>query len=155
MAEDMDSPVAVTRAESYVIGITSSIEAGLEANLLHGPGESPDMRGEGRGVTSEMAFSMGEDTTEFDPELRLVLLPKLLARTFFTLGVRCMVIVFGAGCSSTGFGAAGVTALAAVTVYPGMSVWMRRLALSGLELALGVFREAWRREVVSSARGSG
>lgn len=138
-----------------MMGITSSMEVGLEASFLHGPGESPDMRGEGRGVTSEMAFSMGEETTEFGAELRLVLLPKLLAKTFFTLGVRGMVIVFGAGCSSMGFGAAGVTALAAVTVYPGISVWMRRLALRGVELAPEVFGEAWRRDAVSSARGLG
>jgi hypothetical protein len=121
MAEDIDSPVAVTSAESCVMGIASSIEAGLDTNFLHGPGESPDMRGDGRGVISEMACSMGDDTTEFGAEPRFVLLPKLLAKTFLTLGVRGIGIVLEGGCSSIGFGI-GVTALAAVTVYPGTSV---------------------------------
>lgn len=125
IAEDIDSPAAVTSAESCMMGITSSIEAGLEVSFLHGPGESPNIRGDGRGVTSEIAFSMGDDTTEFGAEPRLVLLPKPPAKIFFTLGVRGMGMVFGAGWSSTRFGT-GVTALAAVTVYPGMSVWIRR-----------------------------
>lgn len=98
MAEDMDSPVAVTRAESCVAGIASSIGAGLDTSFLHGPGESPDISGDGRGVTSDIAFSMGDDTTEFGAELRLVVLPKLPklpARTFFTLGVRGIAMVLG------------------------------------------------------------
>lgn len=137
------------------MGITSSIEAGLDVSFLHGPGESPDMRGDGRGVTSEIAFSMGDDTTEFGAEPpRFVLLPKLpklLAKIFLTLGVLGMAMVFGDGCSSAECGT-GVTALAAVTVYPGMSVWILRLALSGLEAVLGVLGEACRWTEVSSPR---
>jgi hypothetical protein len=131
IADDIDSPLAVTSAES-VIGSVASIEAGLDASLLHGPGESPDMRGDGRGVTSDIAFSIGEDTTEFGAELRLVLLPKAPAKAFLILGVRGTQMVFGAGCNSTGLGT-GVIALAAVTVYPGMSVRIRKLGLRGLE----------------------
>ena len=132
MAEDIDSPVAVTSAESVVAGKTSSIEAGLDTNFLHGPGESPDMRGDGRGVISEMACNMGDDTTEFGAEARFELLPKLLPKIFLTLGVRGIGIVFDGGCRSIGFGM-GVIALAAVTVYPGTSVRIRRLGLKGLE----------------------
>jgi hypothetical protein len=142
MAEEIDSPVAVTSAESCMTGTTSSIEAGLDTSFLQGPGESPDMSGDGRGVTSDIALSIGDETTEFGAEPRLVVLPKLPklpAKTFFTLGVRGMGIELGAGCSSIGFGT-GVMALAAVTVYPGTSVWIRRLGLRGLAGDLGDVR---------------
>ncbi len=87
MAEDMDSPFAVTRAESAAIGIITSREVGLETNFFHGPGESPDKRGEGRGVTSAIAFSIGEDKAELGADPKFELLPMLPAKTFFILGV--------------------------------------------------------------------
>lgn len=93
----MDSPFAVTRTESAVIGIMSSREVGRGGSLFQGPGESPDMRGEGSGVTSAIAFSRGEDKAEFGAEPTLELLPTLLAKTFFMLGVRSrggLVIIF-------------------------------------------------------------
>lgn len=113
IAEDIDSPLAVTKAESFLIGIASMV--GLVASIFHGPGESPDMRGDGRGVTSEIAFSIGDERAELGAEPRLVLLPKPPARAFLILGVRGMPMVLGAGRNSAAMGA-GVTALAAVTV---------------------------------------
>jgi hypothetical protein len=92
-ADDIDSPFVVTRAESAVIGSMSSCEVGREPSFLHGPGESPNMRGEGRGVTSAIAFNIGDDKAEFGADERLELLPTLLARTFFILGVRAKGIL--------------------------------------------------------------
>jgi hypothetical protein len=82
----MDSPFAVTSAESAVIGILSSLELGREVSRFQGPGESPDMRGEGRGVTSAIALNIGDESAEFGADPRLELLPKLVAKTFFILG---------------------------------------------------------------------
>src|SRR4051812_24866070 len=83
MAEDIDSPLEVTRTESaVVIGTERSRDVGLETSFFQGPGESPDMRGEGRGVTSAIALSAGEDKAE------LGALPTLLLNTFLMLGVR-------------------------------------------------------------------
>lgn len=88
MAEEMDSPFAVTSAASAAI--IMSREAGLEfdINFFQGPGESPDNSGDGRGVTSAIAFSMGDERAELGAEPIFELLPMLVARTFFTLGVR-------------------------------------------------------------------
>lgn len=100
MADDMDSPLAVTNADSeLIVGTMSSREVGLEVSFLQGPGESPDMRGEGRGVTSAIAFSMGEDNAELGADPIPELLPTLLAKTFFTLGVLAsgMLGRFGGG----------------------------------------------------------
>jgi hypothetical protein len=49
------------------------------------------MRGEGRGVTSAIAFSIGEDNAELGAD---VMLPILLLRMFLMLGVRAMPIGF-------------------------------------------------------------
>lgn len=100
MAEDMDSPLAVTNADSeLIVGTMSSREAGLEESFFQGPGESPDMRGEGRGVTSAIALSIGEDSAELGVDPIAELLPTLLAKTFFILGVlaRGMLGCFGGG----------------------------------------------------------
>ena len=84
----MDSPFAVMSAESAVMGIGASRDVGRETSFFHGPGESLDMRGEGRGVTSAIAFSIGEDMAEPGRDPAAELLPTLLAKTFFMLGVR-------------------------------------------------------------------
>src|SRR6185437_12810263 len=83
----MDSPLAVTNADSALIGIMSSRELGRDANFFQGPGESPDIRGEGRGVTSAIALSIGEESAELGADPIAELLPTLLANTFLTLGV--------------------------------------------------------------------
>lgn len=60
-------------------------------SFFHGPGESEDNNGEGRGVTSDNALNMGEETTE------LVAEPKLCGtKVFLLLGVRSigMLLVF-------------------------------------------------------------
>jgi hypothetical protein len=46
------------------------------------------MRGEGSGVTSAIAFNIGEERAELGADPKPELLPKLLAKTFFILGVR-------------------------------------------------------------------
>jgi len=68
MAEDMDSPLVVTNVESGARGIAYSRDEGRDASFFHGPGESPDMSGEGRGVTSVIALSNGDDSAEFGAE---------------------------------------------------------------------------------------
>ena len=88
MADDMDSPFAVTSAESEVGGIISSREVGRDASFFQGPGESPVISGEGNGVTSAIAFNMGDDKAEFGAEPKFELLPTLLEKMFFILGVR-------------------------------------------------------------------
>lgn len=88
MAADIDSPLAVTSAESAVMGIMLSRDVVRVTSVFHGPGESPDMRGDGSGVTSAIAFSIGEDIAEPGRDPALELLPTLLARTFFMLRVR-------------------------------------------------------------------
>lgn len=45
------------------------------------------MSGDGNGVTSAIAPSIGEDKAEFGAEPYVELLPTLLAKTFLTLGV--------------------------------------------------------------------
>jgi hypothetical protein len=95
MAEEMDSPFAVTRAESEVMGIMRSREDGRETSFLQGPGESPDISGEGNGVTSAIAFNIGEDKAELGAEPKFELLPTLLANMFFILGVRAKDILVG------------------------------------------------------------
>ena len=132
----MDSPLAVTSAESAVIGIMSSREVGREVSFFQGPGESPVISGDGSGVTSAMAFSIGEDRAEFGAEPKFELLPTLLAKTFFILGVRGkekVVDFVGILLDSLELRAV-VFALASVTVYPGIiSVCIRNPALSGLD----------------------
>jgi hypothetical protein len=122
MADDMDSPFAVTRAESEVGGIMSSRDVGRDANFFQGPGESPVISGEGNGVTSAIAFNMGEDKAEFGAEPKLELLPTLLERIFFILGVRARE-KFGDFCGAFEDSLelfAVVFALASVMVYPGI-----------------------------------
>jgi hypothetical protein len=87
IAEDIDSPLAVTNADSALMGIMSSREFGREASFFQGPGESPDINGEGRGVTSAIALSIGEDSAELGADPIAEVLPTLLARTFLMLGV--------------------------------------------------------------------
>jgi hypothetical protein len=115
----MDSPFAVTRAESEDIGIMRSREVGRDMSFFHGPGESPDISGEGSGVTSAIAFNIGEDKAELGAEPMFELLPTLLARTFFILGVRPKDILVGILVDSLELRAV-VFVLAAVTVYPGI-----------------------------------
>lgn len=64
-------------------------------SFFQGPGESPVISGEGRGVTSAIALNMGEDKAEFGAELKFELLPILLAKTFLTLGVLANVVLDG------------------------------------------------------------
>jgi hypothetical protein len=132
----MDSPFAVTRAESEVGGIMSSREEGRDVSFFQGPGESPVISGEGSGVTSAIAFSIGEDRAEFGAEPKFELLPTLLAKTFFILGVRAKEKLddFAGILVDSLELLAVVFALASVTVYPGIiSVCIRNPALSGLE----------------------
>lgn len=84
----MVSPFAAMSAESAVTGSMISLEAGREPSRFQGPGESPDSRGEGRGVTSAIAFNIGEDRAELGAEPKPELLPMLLARIFLILEVR-------------------------------------------------------------------
>ena len=70
------------------MGTISSLEVGRDASLFHGPGESPVMRGEGSGVMSAIAFNIGEEKAELGADPNPELLPKLLAKMFFILGVR-------------------------------------------------------------------
>jgi hypothetical protein len=156
MAEDMDSPFAVTRAESAVTGIMSSREVGREVSLFQGPGESPDISGEGSGVTSAIAFNIGEDRAELGAEPKFELLPTLVAKTFFILGVRANEIfddLVGSLVDSLELRAV-VFALAAVTVHPGIiSVCIRSPALRGLEYWFGESKGRRRDPVSRGGRG--
>jgi hypothetical protein len=99
-----------------------SLEPGLEASVFQGPGESPGISGEGKGVTSAMALSMGDETAELGVDPKPELLPMLLANIFFMLGVRftgCMGMFFDQECVLGSLGevfAVGIWAPAAVTV---------------------------------------
>jgi hypothetical protein len=74
------------------------------------------MRGEGSGVTSAIAFNIGEERAELGAEPKPELLPKLLAKTFFILGVRARgAILEGALDKSAEFRAV-LLLLAVVTV---------------------------------------
>ena len=84
----MDSPFAVTSAESPVKGIMTSRDGGRDVSFFQGPGESLDIRGEGKGETSAKAFSIGEDMVDPGVDTTFELLPTLLARMFLILGVR-------------------------------------------------------------------
>ena len=160
MAEDMDSPFAVTSAESAVMGIMRSRDVGLDTSFFHGPGESPDMRGEGSGVTSAIAFSIGEDMAEPGRDPAFELLPTLVAKMFFMLGVRAsgaigildVLVTVGMRVDSLELRAVlldfeGVTMQLGVV----MSVWIRSPALRGLEYPSreSVGRRRWE---VSSSR---
>jgi hypothetical protein len=148
----MDSPFAVTSAEFALTGIIRSRDAGRASSFFQGPGESPDISGEGSGVTSAIAFNIGEDNAEFGAEPRL---PTLLPNMCLILGVR--VIGFIGMLADFDFDGvrlnslepcAVLFALAAVTVKLGFtSVCIRRPALRGLEFWLGL-SVGRRREVV-------
>jgi hypothetical protein len=130
IAAEIDSPLTVTNAASALFGIAVSLDGG-RTSFLHGPGESPDISGDGRGVTSGIALRFGDDRAEpgRDPP------PTLLANTFLMLGVRAK-IGRGTICEKSP-DARAVCALAAVTMHPGMrSVCIRRPALEGLGLVL-------------------
>jgi len=138
----------VTRAEfADDKGIVRSREVGLLSNFFQGPGESPDINGDGSGVTSAIALSMGEDKAELGAD---VMLPALLAKTFLMLGVRAIPICFGAA-SEKSLEFRAVFALAAVTVQPGMiSVCILSPALNGLDRPpSGVYGDGVRRVEVS------
>lgn len=134
----------MTSAESAELGIERSRRVGLETSFLHGPGESSDIRGDGKGVTSGIALSIGEDIAELVAE---TLLPLLLDKMFLMLGVRVI-----AAPGAIRENSPELRAVAAVTVYPGIiSVCIRRPALRGLDRPpSGEFGEKCEREVVSS-----
>ena len=120
IAAEIDSPFAVTSAESAELGIERSRRVGLETSVRHGPGESPDIRGDGKGVTSGIALSIGEDMAELVAELD---------KMFFMLGVRA-IDGFVAICENS----PELRAVAAVTVYPGIIfVCIRKPELKGLD----------------------
>ena len=72
------------------MGTMRSLEVGRASNFFQGPGESPVKSGEGRGVTSAIAFNMGEDKAELGAEPMFELLPTLPANIFLILGVRAI-----------------------------------------------------------------
>jgi hypothetical protein len=154
----MDSPFAVTRAASVVKLIIISRELGRAVSFFHGPGESDDNSGEGKGVTSAIALSIGDDKAELGAEPNPELLPMLLAKWLFMLGVRPTPgigmfddFVDNFGCSLK----LGVMPLAFVIVVVNvgfMSVWIRRPALRGLGLWVS---DLLRREVVSRSERPG
>jgi hypothetical protein len=72
------------------MGSITSREAGRDPSFFQGPGESPVISGDGSGVTSAIALSIGEDKAEFGVELKPDVLPTLLANIFLMLGVRCI-----------------------------------------------------------------
>jgi hypothetical protein len=94
MAEDMDSPFVVTRTESAGPGIINSRDVGREASFLQGPGESPVINGDGRGVTSAIALNIGDESAEFgaDPPI-FDADPRLLASACLILGVLLGIFV--------------------------------------------------------------
>jgi hypothetical protein len=123
----MDSPFEVTSAESAVMGIMTSRDVGRDTIFFQGPSESLDIRGEGKGDTSAIALSIGEDMADpgADPIFEL-----LLAKTFLILGVRARVRLGvrkgGAGIREDSLGLRAVLLLDdVVTVLPGIrSVWI-------------------------------
>jgi hypothetical protein len=142
MADEIDSPVDVTSAESAAPGNIYSLEVGRDASLLQGPGESPDVSGDGRGVTSAMALSLGEDIAELGAEPMLEFEPTLVPRVCLTLGVREGCAVFDGRCwnSADTREADTLLSVADVTEYPGtMSVCRRSPALIGVKLVSGEF----------------
>ena len=134
----------MTSAESAVLGIARSRRVGLETSFLHGPGESPDIRGDGKGVTSGIALSIGEDIAELVVE---TLLPMLLDKMFLMLGVR-VIAALGAIRENS----PELRAVAAVTIHPGIiSVCIRSPALRGLDRPpSGEFGERRERDAVSN-----
>ena len=111
----------MTSAEFALIGTMRSLEEGRASNFLQGPGESPVISGEGRGVTSAIALNIGEDKAEFGAEPKFEMLPTLLANMFLILGVRTIGFM-GIFADFEGFRLKSVdirsvlSALAAVTV---------------------------------------
>lgn len=82
-AAAIDSPDAETRTESGVgLGI-SSRDGGRALRSFQGPGESPDRRGDGKGVTSPRADMTGLGTQETGVEG----LPNAFAMALLVLGV--------------------------------------------------------------------
>lgn len=63
----------------------SSRDVGRDMNFLHGPGESDDNNGEGKGVTSDIALNMGDEITELAAELTL-----LGTKVFLVLGMHAL-----------------------------------------------------------------
>jgi hypothetical protein len=160
MAADMDSPFAVTSAESAVMGIMRSRDVGRDTSFFQGPGESPDIRGDGKGVTSAIAFSIGEDRAEPGRDPAFELLPMLLAKTFLMLGVRASGAIGILGVLATEGMRVDSLELRAVLLFVEgvtlqlgrvMSVWIRSPALRGLEYPSreSVGRRRWE---VSTAR---
>lgn len=95
IAERINSPLGVTRAVSPVSGVfLNSADVGLDPCRLHGPGESLDMTGDGRGVRSGIELSIGDDNAEFGAETVCEFDPMLLARTCLMLGVLAMDMGF-------------------------------------------------------------
>jgi hypothetical protein len=138
MADATDSPFAVTRAESAFVGTMRSREVGRDTSLFHGPGESLDIKGEGKGVTSAIALSIGEDMAEPGREPAVELLPMLLAaKTFLMLGVRASGAIGRLGVLVTvGMRVESLEIFATLLFIEGVtgrSVWIRSRALRGLE----------------------
>lgn len=94
------------------------------------------MRGEGRGVTSAIALSMGEERAELGADPRFELLPILLAKIVFILGVRAsgtlIDCVFCECLTDSGELRRLVLVLAAVTGV--MSVCIRSPVFKGFEI---------------------
>lgn len=86
MAAAIDSPLEETRTDSTP-GVAAGVSReGGRANLLQGPGESPDRRGDGSGVTSPIADMIGLGYVELAAEA----VPKPGPKLFLKLGVRAM-----------------------------------------------------------------
>lgn len=86
MADEIDSPFVVTSTASAGPAITNSRDVGRETSFFQGPGESPDINGDGKGVTSAIALSIGDDKAEFGADPMFEFDPRLFANTCFMLG---------------------------------------------------------------------
>jgi hypothetical protein len=86
MAAVIDSPVlaiSTLPGDMFAKAAIDSLDDGLPS-FFQGPGESPDISGDGRGVMSPIAVIIGLGTVELaaDPD------PSALAKAALTLGVR-------------------------------------------------------------------
>lgn len=77
IAEATDSPLDVTSTELAVPGMLYSREERLAASFFQGPGESCDIKGDGNGVTSVRALSMGLEKAELGADPKFELEPTL------------------------------------------------------------------------------